>query len=585
VARPAHPSAMRYLVLATDYDGTIASDGRVEARHLEALERLRATGRKIVLVTGRHLQDMCNIFPRLQLFDRVIVENGGVLYRPETKEEKPLCEPPDERFVALLKERNVPFSLGRTIVATWHPHEDAVLQAIRDSGAGLQVIFNKDAVMVLPSGVNKGTGLQAALDELGISPHNVVSVGDAENDHSFLAISECSVAVSNALPSLKERADIVTDGARGQGVMELIDKIIDDDLAQFDARLLRHAIRLGVPMESISADNNSAPITVSPGRGSILIAGPSASGKSTAVSGILEQLVEHGYQFCLVDPEGDYDGITGALSFGNAKEPPDAKMVLRALEFPQQSVQINLLGVPLKDRPGVFSTLLPQLQDLRSRKSRPHWLVIDEAHHLLPSSWSASTGTLPQSLETTFLITVHPEKVAEAALLAVDVVVAVGKSPNDVFGSFAEIVGLAPPPQQDPEIQTGEAMVWFRKSNESPVHIKTARSSKERRRHVRQYAEGELSPEQSFYFRGPDSKLKLRAQNLHTFMDLGDGVDDATWNFHLRNRDYSEWFKTIVKDEELAGEVASVEEDTTLSAEESRQKVRVAIESRYTAPA
>jgi hypothetical protein len=367
--------------------------------------------------------------------------------------------------------------------------------------------------------------------------------------------------------------------------MELIDKIIDDDLAQFDARLLRHAIRLGVPMESISADNNSAPITVSPGRGSILIAGPSASGKSTAVSGILEQLVEHGYQFCLVDPEGDYDGITGALSFGNAKEPPDAKMVLRALEFPQQSVQINLLGVPLKDRPGVFSTLLPQLQDLRSRKSRPHWLVIDEAHHLLPSSWSASTGTLPQSLETTFLITVHPEKVAEAALLAVDVVVAVGKSPNDVFGSFAEIVGLAPPPQQDPEIQTGEAMVWFRKSNESPVHIKTARSSKERRRHVRQYAEGELSPEQSFYFRGPDSKLKLRAQNLHTFMDLGDGVDDVTWNFHLRNRDYSEWFRTIVKDEELAGEVASVEEDTTLSAEESRQKVRVAIESRYTAPA
>src|SRR5256714_5392075 len=201
---------MRFLVLAADYDGTLATEGKVDDSTLDALECLRASGRKLILVTGRHLPDICRVFPPLDLFDRVIVENGGMLYRPQTREQKLLTEPPNQRFVSLLQERGVPFSAGQTIVATWKPHEDEVLKAIRDLGLELQVIFNKGAVMVLPSGVNKGTGLAHALDELGLSPHNTVGVGDAENDHAFLALCECSVAVENALPTLKERADVVT---------------------------------------------------------------------------------------------------------------------------------------------------------------------------------------------------------------------------------------------------------------------------------------------------------------------------------------------------------------------------------------
>ena len=329
---------MRFLLLATDYDGTLAHNGKVDDKTVQALDRLRASGRKSVLVTGRHLPDLCEVFPKLDLFDRVITENGGVLYQPETRKEKPLSDPPNEQFVSLLKERKIPFSLGRTIVATWQPHEEAVLSAIRDLGLDLQVIFNKGAVMVLPSGVNKGTGLKAALDELGISVHNVVSVGDAENDHAFLRISECSVAVANALPSVKEHADVTLEKPRGEGVSELIDQLIADDLARFDEKLQRHAISVGRRV-----DNEQQPVLISPRGGSILVAGSSGSGKSTAVAGILEQLLQHGYQFCLIDPEGDYEGFTGALSFGTAKEPPDIKSALRALEFPGQSVLVNLL--------------------------------------------------------------------------------------------------------------------------------------------------------------------------------------------------------------------------------------------------
>lgn len=233
---------MHYLALASDYDGTLAKDGRVDDNTLAALDRLRASGRKLILVTGRELNDLQRVFPQMDLFDCIVAENGAVLYWAASREEKQLGDRPPEEFVRALRDRNVdPLSVGRVIVATWQPHETAVLEVIRNLGLDLQVIFNKDAVMVLPSGINKATGLDAALSELKISPHNVVGVGDAENDHAFLDLCGCSVAVANALPMVKERADLVTKGSRGDGVVELIDKLIASDLSELNSQLKRHA--------------------------------------------------------------------------------------------------------------------------------------------------------------------------------------------------------------------------------------------------------------------------------------------------------------------------------------------------------
>jgi hypothetical protein len=223
---------MRYLALATDYDGTLASDGRVHEATLAALERLRESGRRLILVTGRHLEDLLETFPQVNLCDHVVVENGALLYQPATRQEKALGDRPPEKFIIALQERGVdPLAVGRVIVATWHPHETTVLEVIRDLGLELQVILNKGAVMILPSGLNKATGLKAALDELGLSPRNTVGVGDAENDRAFLDLCKCSVAVANALPMLKEQVDLVTRGERGAGVTELIDQIIASDLS------------------------------------------------------------------------------------------------------------------------------------------------------------------------------------------------------------------------------------------------------------------------------------------------------------------------------------------------------------------
>src|SRR5215472_10315909 len=142
---------MYFILLATDYDGTLAHDGLVDEKTLAALERLRASGRKLLLVTGRHLFDLSKVFSRLDLFDRVIVENGGVLYNPHTREERLLCDPADQRLVAALKKRNIPFDVGRAVIATSRPYDTVVLTAIRELVLDLQVIFNKESVMVLPS--------------------------------------------------------------------------------------------------------------------------------------------------------------------------------------------------------------------------------------------------------------------------------------------------------------------------------------------------------------------------------------------------------------------------------------------------
>lgn len=219
---------MRYSTLATDYDGTIAHDGVVSPRTIACLEAFRASGGTLILVTGRELDELIVVCPRIDLFELVVAENGALLYRPADGFKKPLSPPPPEHFLEDLRSRGVPFSAGASIVATVEPYEHAVLASIHDLGLEWHVIFNKGSVMALPSNITKATGLSAALEELRISTDNLVGVGDAENDHSFLSMCSFSVAVANALDSLKNSVHWVTQGKRGDGVCELIDHILTD---------------------------------------------------------------------------------------------------------------------------------------------------------------------------------------------------------------------------------------------------------------------------------------------------------------------------------------------------------------------
>ncbi|HBP86790.1 MAG: HAD family phosphatase [Nitrospira sp.] len=230
---------MRYLGLATDYDGTLALHGRVHEPTILALQKLLTTNRKLFLVTGRELEDLVKVFPHPHLFEWIVAENGLLLHQPSSGETVQLAIPPSEAFIKHLRTRGIPISVGRNIVSTVRPHEIPALEVIQDLGLDIQLIFNKEAVMMLPTGFSKATGLLEALLRTGISPHNMAGIGDAENDLAFLGVVECAGAVGNALPAVKEHADIVTDGEQGDGVVEFIEQLLALDSDSLDPSLDR----------------------------------------------------------------------------------------------------------------------------------------------------------------------------------------------------------------------------------------------------------------------------------------------------------------------------------------------------------
>ena len=568
---------MRYLALASDYDGTLAHDGVVSEKTVEALKRFHQSGRKLILVTGRELPELESVFPQLGVFDLVVAENGALLFNPVTREKRLLAERPPNRFLDDLKARGVnELSVGDVIVATWHPHEAAVLESIRQFGLDLHVIFNKEAVMVLPSGVNKMTGLNKALAELKLSRHNVVGVGDAENDLAFLGCCECSVGVSNAIDAVKEQVDWVTAGARGEGVVELIDRLLEDDLESLEPAR-SHLLPLGFAGE----EEISMPAAGS----NLLLCGQSGGGKSTFVAGFVERLIERGYQTCLIDPEGDYEELPGFLTVGSEDHAPPLEQIFQLLDQPEPNLVINLLGVKMRDRPSFFASLLTKLQERALLGGRPHWLVIDEAHHLLPAEWAPASADVAAQTASLLLVTVHPEHVSPAALHKVDVVAVVGKDPVSILRELASKIGKQAPELAGKDLPAGEAAVWFLDSNRLVPCMKTIPGKAERKRHRRKYAEGELAEDLAFRFRGPAGNQNLCAQNLTIFSLLASGVDDETWLFHLRRHDFSTWFEHVIKDKELASDAVAVEQDSGLNPAESRARIVRAIEERYTAPA
>ncbi len=568
---------MRYLAVVTDYDGVLAQDGRPSSTAIAAIGRLRASGRRVVLITGRRLEDLQAVFPQLDLFDCVVAENGAVIYEPATRRETSLAKPPPPQFVQRLKELGVePLEVGRVIVATWLPHHTTVVQVIQEMGLELHVAFNRAAVMVLPAGINKATGMDFALRKLGLSRHEVVGVGDSENDHSFLERSECPATVANAVPSILQAANLVTKASNGDGFAELVDELIGNDLCRMQAHLPQHLVTIG-------RREDGTEVTVPPYGLNILIAGPSGSGKSTVAAGIVERLMGQEYQLCIVDPEGDYGTLPDVVTIGNQNHPVTVGEVLALLEDPKITLNVNLLGIPLADRPELFGQLFPSLQSIRTRTGRPHWIVLDEAHHMLPGDWAHSGRTLPQSLGETVLVTVHPDHLATRVLRLVDVVIVVGPGPQKTIQKFADAIGR---PLDWPEGLTNaqnSAVVWFPPKNEPPYSIQIIPGTAERIRHHRKYAEGNMR-HRSFFFRGPGNRQNIRAQNLALFTQIADGVDDETWMHHLRRGDYSRWFRGSVKDAYMADQAEQIERRKDLHPAESRRLIRSLVEARYTLP-
>jgi hypothetical protein len=164
----------------------------------------------------------------------------------------------------------------------------------------------------------------------------------------------------------------------------------------------------------------------------------------------------------------------------------------------------------------------------------------------------------------------------------VDTFLIVGAEPLESARSFCAARGLEPPAEAPP-IATGQALM-FRVDQPGTIRrVEVIPGIGSRRRHIRKYAEGRLGEESVFYYRGPEEKLRLRVHNLVLFIQMGEGVDEETWEHHRRRGDYSDWMRRCVKDSDLAEEVASIEA-SDLPFDTARERVHAAVERRYTAP-
>lgn len=221
---------MRFLALACDYDGTLVSAERIDVKVLSALHRFRMSGRKLILVTGRELESLLADFSPIDLFDRVVVENGTVVYIPQTAETRLLAAPASAELFERLHDRGVdPLSAGRVIISTRRPHDVIAGRLIDELGLELEIIYNKDSVMILPAGMNKATGLKSILEDYGLAPKDVIGIGDAENDLDFLASCGYSAAVANAVPRVKMAVDLILEAPNGSGILELINRLMASD--------------------------------------------------------------------------------------------------------------------------------------------------------------------------------------------------------------------------------------------------------------------------------------------------------------------------------------------------------------------
>jgi len=290
-----------FRAIAIDYDGTLTTAERPEPQVLEAIAAVRREDVRVVLVTGRRVDSLLRAMPDARdHFDAIVAENAGVLVRGEHVESLAAAIP--ESLASALAARGVRFHRGHVLLATWAPHAVTVLDEISRLGLDVQIIRNRGALMLLPPGVTKGAGLVRALGELGVSYHNAIAVGDAENDHAMFEVSELAVAVANAVPSLQEHADVVLGRPAGEGIVELLaGPILRGDVRAVSRRL---GIELG------EADDGT-PVMWPATPSNLLVTGPSGAGKSYVAGAIAERLVRLDYSVCVLDPEGDYEYLAG----------------------------------------------------------------------------------------------------------------------------------------------------------------------------------------------------------------------------------------------------------------------------------
>jgi hydroxymethylpyrimidine pyrophosphatase-like HAD family hydrolase len=563
--------------VAVDFDGTLTLDGRPEAATLAALDEARAAGRRIIIVTGRILAELLAVFPDVgEHVDLIIAENGAVL--AHGSRHRLLAAPVPDELATALADRGVAVRRGQVLLACDGSDDAVVLSEVRRLGLDCQLVRNRGALMVLPAGVSKGTGLVAGLSDLGISPHSAAAIGDAENDHSLLMAAELGVAVGNAVAALKADADVVLAERGGQGVRSFLRGPVIGGSER------RHARRWRVTLGS-RADGGPASIPAS--QVNVLVTGPPHHGKSYLAGLITEQLITLGYCVVILDPEGDHIGL-GRLSsvLVTSGQPPSADALADLVRHHVGGIVVDLSALRADEKISYLEAAHRELAAVRASIGLPHWLVVDEAQ----LSLARDTATPFEPAATGYCLVTHrPQDLRPEALLAVDVLITMpGGEPAGHAADLIAAAGAMPHAAAAAllsKAEPGQALLVSRERPGTGLIFSIGQRETAHMRHWHKYSDGQLSADRRFYFRRdrntPTGTSAGSTGELEHELACG---DDAIVAHHSKHADLSCWVAEVLGDPPLAAAIAEVEQAVgsgAASAADGRSRLISVIHDRY----
>jgi hydroxymethylpyrimidine pyrophosphatase-like HAD family hydrolase len=542
-----------FRAVAVDLDGTLAEHDRVEAETLAALRQVIGRGLRVIAVTGRTLEDLDITYPRLRVeLSAVVAENGAVLASPLGIRD--LADPVDAAIRSVLDARGVNWTAGRVLLACDGADEAAVAATLRELGLDYELVRNRDALMVLPPGVTKATGLLEALHELGLSPHNTVAIGDAENDHTMLAACELGVAVANAVEALRNRADIVLDLPDGQGVASFLrGGLLRGEERRFPAHW---RIELGI-------DSDGRSVSLPASQLNLIVSGGPGDGKSYLAGLIAEQLALKHYSLVVIDPEGDHVGLerlhsVTVVDAGRVRCSAELLPLLLQGDF---SIVVDLSRLDEEAQATLLACLPAEIEAERQQRGLPHWVFIDEAHR--PVRRSGVLEALDPFSKGYALVTYRPGELAPDVVASMDAVLALGTTHPDaaLVDLTAAVAGV--PRARAARVLSGSAgqavLVWRDRPGKvtvfTPGHRITAHH-----RHDHKYAVGRLAPDRRFYFR--DLTDQLTGSTAGSLAELESVLVACGLNVlrhHCPRHDISRWVADIFGYRQLAGRLAEAE--------------------------
>jgi hydroxymethylpyrimidine pyrophosphatase-like HAD family hydrolase len=565
---------MKLTVVALDYDGTTEHDGSLHPEVLRAVETLKGAGIAVLMATGRRIEHLREEVD-LRLFDAVVAENGAVLLYPESGRHAIAGRPAPEGFVRALRDRGVDVIPGECLVEAKARDAIAVLETIRDQQLPLVILFNRNRLMVLPQAISKATGLREALRALGLSPHNAVAIGDAENDHELLSAVEVGVAVGWGSAALKEIADEIVSGTSPAAVGAYLRRLAVDRRVP-PARTRRRRLLLG------SSENGERLELIADGR-NILIAGRPKSGKSWIAGLLCEQFVLMGYSVCIIDPEGDYTGLgefPAVLRFGGDDPLPLVRDLVHALSDPSVSVVVNLSRLSHEEKLEYVPELLKTVNVVRRETGLPHRILLDEAHYFLNAPESACL--IESDVAGYILVTYRVSQIRAEVLQSSEAILVTNEvDPREVetlrqlravegaVGQWAETLGeleLAEAALLPGAEEAGGKLRRFRIAPRLTYHV----------RHRAKYIDVPVEERHAFVFSGPKTPKGLRAKSFQEFIAALACLPTEAIDGHLRNHDFSAWIGGVFGDRVLAGLLQELE---TRYALEPHAGVHVEIEA------